>query len=92
MADEDILDEEIITTVKKEYTGVWKISHRILQRRSFDLKYWIIREVLFTSTDSDVEEATKLIVKEVGDFIQSCNYNLFSIREFDGQRKEKYGD
>jgi len=95
MADEVVLDEEVITTHKKKYEAngaFWKVTYRILSRRSVDLKYWVVREVEFVGFDTNLVDALRSTMADVGEFMTSCNYDLFSIRKFDGERKEKYGD
>ena len=93
MADEVILDEEVVTTHKKKYDSsgaFWRISYRILTRRSVDLKYWVVREVEFVGFDTNLLDAIRSTMHDVENFMTSCNYDLFSIRVFDGERKEKY--
>jgi len=95
MADEVILDEEAVTTVKRKYdmaTNEWKVSYNVKSKRSFDLKYWIVREVEMVGFGKDKDSTTTDMLSEIGSFMNSCSYDLFSIPIFDGERKEKYDD
>ena len=93
MADEVVLDDEVVTTFKKKYDSsgaFWRVSYHLLAKRSSDLKHWLVREIEFVGFDPELFDAMKQTMVEVESFMASCNYDLFSIREFDGERKEKY--
>ena len=93
MADEVVLDDEVVTVLRKKYDAsgaFWKVSYRLQAKKSVNLKYWLIREVEFVGFDTDLLNAMGQTMADVGEFMASCNYDLFSIREFDGERKEKY--
>ena len=93
MADEVVLDEEVITTSKKKFsmdTAEWIVSYRVKARRSTDLKYWVVREIEFRAWGTNAQELADEVLRQIQTFMASCNYNLFSVREFDGERKEKY--
>ena len=95
MADEVILDDEVVTTFKKKYDAsgaFWRVSYRLLAKRTTDLKFWKVREVEFVGFDAELFDAMKSTMRDVELFMASCNYDLFSIRVFEGERKEKYGD
>jgi len=93
MADEVVLDDEVVTTFKKKYDGsgaFWRVSYRLQAKRSTDLKFWVVREVEFVGFDAELFDAMKSTMADVENFMMSCNYDLFSIRVFEGERKEKY--
>ena len=93
MADEVVLDDEVVTIFKKKYDAgmlFWRVSYRLQAKRSTDLKFWVVREVEFVGFDTNLFDAMKSTMVDVNNFMKACNYDLFSIREFDGERKEKY--
>jgi hypothetical protein len=70
--------------------GAWKATYNIVNKLTFDLKTWRVREIEMILFGESKEEVATTIQKNMYEYLEQFGFDLFNIKEFDGEREEKY--
>ena len=68
-------------SMRKQSNGEWLVVQSVIQKRSDDLETWDERREDFTAKDKQLEQAIGEAAVLATLFLESINYDIFSLEE-----------